>query len=1262
MNWYHSILKIVNTADIPLDTAKRFYVFLQRNESSPKTKVAKGYFKNATNKKFKNRSRFFFHGTNSAVFSKIQDYGLMKSPENALAWQGEARPGTQQVLFFSQDKATSDSYASTRTGQIGEQLFPVTLALKIPLYAIAEVRNAIFRPYIPHPYQPNESGFNVSLSCLIQPKLTNIQETLSKITSSKQRKKTEHTMFSELLDLINDFFDRNAGEFTVTHGVPLRFMQEIYFPQTVLGCKNYTELNKKLEISEIARNEFLQNISKQPSLFSVLSPHQKNYKEAKIEAAKAWFKILKSNNTNIFWIPDSLISPTKDANFLFDTPKGKRSIYSYINEEIIPSMSKIGAACSNYYQFQNWLASVPKILHTHNKISPIIKDKLLKYGPGFADQAAVICSFISPRFWADNSFLNEIIEKIWSKVSHETLEKLWRTEYSEVSYDNLPLQKRLAFHPKPSAFYFSKIDIAKVNWYRFSHEIITPFADLIKERISNLNMSPNSLLNTFKESTMKGLPTFVLPSGFKEKLTKAYNEIINFENSLIYNINQICDAPLFMRNNNDLISLILEKIKTNPPKEITHYVKLESSWPSLQKFPIFVESKNELALLKYGINQINYESLTEAQKVKYYEKCIVTLKQNSEYFDYIHPSLKTDDTLIKAAMEFILKQVKLKNLYVFIPKEISNNPKYADFTTKVLIQKIENSGVLTVKYINIKHLPEVVTVYKEKLIKEIIRNADMVYYIHEELFDDDNFIEAVISSVVKYICSNNKTSLYIEKFLKHEKNVSKLPSISKKLIEGDSTLIINGTFDQIEEEYKTKYIKNICNKLKTNLNLINTIPDSIKTNPEIVKSIAEGYAYSVKYGTFTGIPDDIKSSEEFKNNHSYINTLLLNNNNINGLFTDSLTDEHKEKYVKILSNIVSVNPCVNISDEFLTHPLIIQPLQKGILYYITLGHISNVSKLIDKVNQLPEYTNFNTEIEKVAIKSYEAIANSYPVKGLKIIPAATIEKYPNILNAICNQLENGLFFGCITYGQKAQEKEIKEIIAGKFSPENDFKIMKAVEKGHNTIYTNHYFTFPSELDILNQADKEKFVPKIIEKFINTITSSNNFNTQATYFSKGYKVFSDNPLWKEKENSVIESISINAQKLNKADKNYYLSYHKNTKPLYDLLNSLLNADKSIVDKVKLNLSEPKVTGTHIIKASNEYKAWLEINPNKANTDEATLSKKMIINAFAEKIHNSKTLKTKKSWENTVFNSFGKEDDIKALYEAAKLELSKGKSHS
>jgi hypothetical protein len=351
MNWYHSILKLVNTADIPLDTAKRFYVFLQRNESSPKTKVAKGFFKNATNKKVKNRSRFFFHGTNSAVYSKIQDYGLMKSPENALAWQGEARPGTQQVLFFSQDKATSDSYASTRTNQIGEQLFPVTLALKIPLYAITEVRNAIFRPYIPHPYQPNECGFNVSLSCLIQPKLINIQETLSKITSSKQRKKTEHAMFSELLDLINDFFDKNAGEFTITHGVPLRFMQEIYFPQTVLGCKNYTELNKKLEISEIARNEFLQNISKQPSLFSVLSPHQKNYKEAKIEAAKAWFKILKSNNTKIFWIPDSLISPTKDANFLFDTPKGKRSIYSYINEEIIPSISKRGAACSDYYQF-----------------------------------------------------------------------------------------------------------------------------------------------------------------------------------------------------------------------------------------------------------------------------------------------------------------------------------------------------------------------------------------------------------------------------------------------------------------------------------------------------------------------------------------------------------------------------------------------------------------------------------------------------------------------------------------------------------------------------------------------------------------------------------------------------------------------------------------------------------------------------------------------------------------------------------------------
>ena len=100
----------------------------------------------------------------------------------------------------------------------------------------------------------------------------------------------------------NDFFDKNPGEFTVTHGVPLRFMQEIYFPQTVLGCKSYTELNKKLETSEIARNEFLQNISKQPSLFSVLSPHQKNYKEAKIEAAKAWFKALKNNNTKIMFI------------------------------------------------------------------------------------------------------------------------------------------------------------------------------------------------------------------------------------------------------------------------------------------------------------------------------------------------------------------------------------------------------------------------------------------------------------------------------------------------------------------------------------------------------------------------------------------------------------------------------------------------------------------------------------------------------------------------------------------------------------------------------------------------------------------------------------------------------------------------------------------------------------------------------------------------------------------------------------------------
>ena len=226
----------------------------------------------------------------------------------------------------------------------------------------------------------------------------------------------------------------------------------------------------------------------------------------------------------------------------------------------------------------------------------------------------------------------------------------------------------------------------------------------------------------------------------------------------------------------------------------------------------------------------------------------------------------------------------------------------------------------------------------------------MVYYIHEELFDDDNFIEAVISSVVKYICSNNKTSSYIENFLKHEKNISKLSSISQKLIDNGSVLIIDGTFDQITEEYKAKYIKNLCGQLSTNLNLTHFIPKQIKTNSEIVKSIAEGYAYSMKYGTSTGIPDDIKSSEEFKNNHSYINTLLLNNKNINGLFTDSLTDEHKEKYIKILSNIVSVNPCVAIKDEFLTHPLIIQPLQKGILYYISLGYFANVAKLIDKIN------------------------------------------------------------------------------------------------------------------------------------------------------------------------------------------------------------------------------------------------------------------------------------------------------------------------
>jgi hypothetical protein len=1084
MNWYHSILKLVNTADIPLDIAKRFYVFLQRNESSPKMKAAKGYHKNATSKKLKNRSRFFFHGTNSAVYSKIQDYGLMKSPENALAWQGEARPGTQQVLFFSQDKATSDSYASTRTNQIGEQLFPVTLALKIPLYAITEVRNAIFRPYIPHPYQPNECGFNVSLSFLIQPKLTNIKEVLSKITSSKERKNIEYKMFSELLDSINAFFDKNPGEFTVTHGVPLRFMQEIYFPQTVLGCKSYTELNKKLETSEIARNEFLQNISKQPSLFSVLSPHQQNYKEAKIEAAKAWFKALKTNNTKIFWIPDSLISPTKDANLIFDTPKGKRSIYSYINEEIIPSISKKGEACSDYYQFQNWLATVPKILHAHNEISPIIKDKLLKYGPGYADQAAIICSFISPRFWADSSFLNEIIEKIWSKVSHATLENLWRTEYSEVPYDNLPLQNRLAFHPKALAFYFSKINIAKINWYKFSHDVIAPFANLIKDRISDLNMSPNDLLSIFKESTMKGLPTFVLPSNFKEKLTQAYNEIINVENSLLYHINQICDAPSFIRNNNNLVNLILEKIKTNPPKDITHYVKLENSWESLRTFPLFVESRNELALLKYGIHQINYDSLTEAQKAKYYQKCIVTLKQNSEYFEYIHHSLKTDTTLIEAAMEFILKQVKLKNLHIHIPKEISGDPKYVDFTTKVLIQKIEISGVLSVKYLDIKNLPEVVAIYKEKLIKEIIRNADMVYYVHEELFNDDSFLEAAISSVIKFICSNNKTSTYIEKFLKHEKNASKLPSISQKLIDGGSSLIIDGTFDQITEEHKIKYAKNICNKLKNNLNLIYLIPDSMKTDPEIVKSIAEGYAHSIKYGGGASIPDDIKFSQEFKNNHSYINSILLENNCINGLFNDALTDEHKDKYVKILSTMVSSNPCINISDEFLTHPAIIQPLQKGILYYISLGYIANVSKLVDKINKLPEYANFYAEMEKVAIKSYEAMANATPVKGLKTIPLNILEKYPNIIEKICSQLEKGNFYGCFAYGATPQKLEIKEVIV-KLSAENNEKIMNSAEKGHNLIYTNHYFNYPGDLQGLEGKDKETFTSLVIEKICKT---------------------------------------------------------------------------------------------------------------------------------------------------------------------------------
>jgi hypothetical protein len=274
---YHADRNVQST-NIELDLAKKFFNFMTKSAQAPGvaeevTPDIAEWGEKETKKEIKHENEHtaqlipLYHSTKAMVAAKMDDWKMLSVPDANRSQQREQHASNQFQIFCSRSKSYAQgSYSGSQDGAVG-----CTMVFRTPLYTLNEVRQAIFNPYMMHPYTYNEQNHHKHLAKIIQPALSAIKRSIES-AKPKERKSVEKKEFTKLLKKVNSYVinagsrtDSKCDEWTPVNGIQERFFDDCHFQGGgILGKSTYKEVVQAYKTDQNFKQKFIQLLKTHP--------------------------------------------------------------------------------------------------------------------------------------------------------------------------------------------------------------------------------------------------------------------------------------------------------------------------------------------------------------------------------------------------------------------------------------------------------------------------------------------------------------------------------------------------------------------------------------------------------------------------------------------------------------------------------------------------------------------------------------------------------------------------------------------------------------------------------------------------------------------------------------------------------------------------------------------------------------------------------------------------------------------------------------
>jgi hypothetical protein len=734
------------------------------------------------------------------------------------------------------------------------------------------------------------------------------------------------------------------------------------------------------------------------------------------------------------------------------------------------------------------------------------------------------------------------------------------------------------------------------------------------------------------------MPKMLMPDGLMESCLDLLIQKCDTNISDI--INKMSLIPVAIKNNATFKAAFKESLKKNVLDGSRAWRIVARHYPEFYNDPELAENKTSAEMLDTSLQYIKYDTLTDKQKIAYYDKAKNEIENSYALFKYLPDHLKKDKELIASYAKGFLEAFKY-NYYEEIPEELKHLPEVFEQCLKI---KMANYEYTAINYEDVKKFPSLMNDYIQKICEAVEYDPNAYGYgsIPDELKTNENILKSLSRGFGFYIIMDSEVNIpdfnmdLIEKY----KDDRYEYMIDKYCFKGIP-------YDSLSEDLKTKYKNNLIAKCNSDPGkyLQITNESSIKNDPEVIKSVADGYVYQIKWNGNSSLPPQITESENFKIHYKEINNKLLASGKYVGIFYSALElDADKASYKKIIVQNLSSNPTIakNLEQSLLTDPDIVKSLTAGINYYTSCGYFDQSSEIINTVKHLPEYKDLeNIVIQKTIIYYKQAATSSYPIKTIMRLKGVSeiVVNDPEIINKLCESIENienisysmsGLYADGVSERTTAFKNILKDT---KISDENKQKLILSLTKRTINENAKKYYSYPGDWSYIDEEEKKQLEPILIDAFISFFKENSMYvDDLISRYERIKSVFSYLPDFNKFKQHVMQVLQNKKNAMSKYDKDYYYKNSKSYTTDQDIINIFIPSVNDMVTEINtilMNKSDP-----FLMSALNKLKTYVKYK----DTPEYNVIKEKIIDDLATKVQESKSMNIKKQWCTILSENF------------------------